>query len=178
MARNHYKTVEDHSTYFVTSATVNWLPLFSIPQLAKSVLDAMRFLHDNQRVTIHAYVLLENHLHFVGSSSHFSSEMRKFKSFTARSIIDTLSERGPEFYLEQLRHFKSRHKSNQNYQVWQEGFHPKAIHREDMLVQKIEYIHYNPVRRGYVDNPEHWRYSSYRQYMGEEGLVPIEPLPT
>jgi len=43
-------------------------------------------------------------------------------------------------------------------------------------VQKIEYIHYNPVRRGYVDDPEHWRYSSYRQYLGKEGLVPLEPL--
>ena len=177
MARTRYKTVEDHSTYFVTSATVNWLPLFSIPDLAHIVLDAMRFLHDNQRVSIHAYVLLENHLHFVGSSSYFSGEMRKFKSFTARAIIDTLSERGPQFYLEQLRHSKWRHKNDQTYQVWQEGFHPKAIQSELILMQKIEYIHYNPVRRGYVDNPEHWRYSSYRQYLGEEGLVPLEPIP-
>jgi putative transposase len=176
LARTRYKIVEDCSTYFVTTATVNWLPLFSIPDLAQIVLDAMRFLHDNQRVAIHAYVLLENHLHFIGSSPHFSGEMRKFKSFTARAIIDILSERGPRFYLEQLRHFKSRHKSDQTYQVWQEGFHPKAIQNEQMLMQKIEYIHYNPVRRGYVDNPENWRYSSYRQYVGKEGLVPLEPL--
>ena len=176
MTRTRYKTVEDHSTYFVTSATVNWLPLFSIPYCAQIVLDAMRFLHDNQRVSIHAYVLLENHLHFVGSSSYLSGEMRKFKSFTARAIIDTLNEHGPQFYLEQLKHFKSRHKTDQIYQVWQEGFHPKAIQSEQMLVQKIEYIHYNPVRRGYVDDPEHWRYSSYRQYLGKEGLVPLEPL--
>jgi putative transposase len=136
----------------------------------------MRFLHDNQRLVIHAYVLLENHLHLVGSSPYFSGEMRKFKSFTARAIIDTLNEHGPQFYLEQLIYYKGSHKSDQTYQVWQEGFHPKAIQSEQMLMQKIEYIHYNPVRRGYVDSPEHWRYSSYRQYMGEEGLVPLEPL--
>ena len=109
MARTRYKTVKDCSTYFVTSATVNWLPLFSHCLISHGiVLDAMRFLHDNQRVAIHAYVLLENHLHFIGSSPHFSGEMRKFKSFTARRYCsDTLSERGPTILLwNNLRHFK------------------------------------------------------------------------
>ena len=42
-----------------------------------------------------------------------------------------------------------------------------------MLRQKIEYIHQNPVRRGYVDEPTHWRYSSARNYVGEPGLAPV-----
>ena len=43
-----------------------------------------------------------------------------------------------------------------------------------MLVQKLEYIHGNPVRRGYVDDPVHWRYSSARNYAGLEGLIEVE----
>lgn len=39
--------------------------------------------------------------------------------------------------------------------------------------QKIEYIHNNPVQRGYVDLPIHWRYSSARNYAGMEGLLPV-----
>jgi len=39
--------------------------------------------------------------------------------------------------------------------------------------QKIEYIHNNPVERGYVDRPEHWRYSSARDYLGQEGLLRV-----
>jgi len=42
-----------------------------------------------------------------------------------------------------------------------------------MLCQKIEYVHQNPVRRDYVDEPTHWRYSSARNYAGEPGLVPV-----
>jgi len=42
-----------------------------------------------------------------------------------------------------------------------------------MLLQKIEYIHNNPVRRGYVDEPHDWRYSSARNYEGKEGLLEI-----
>ena len=44
------------------------------------------------------------------------------------------------------------------------------------LTGTIEYIHYNPVKRGYVDKPEHWRYSSSRDYIGLKGLVAVKPL--
>ena len=44
------------------------------------------------------------------------------------------------------------------------------------MKQKIEYIHHNPVERGYVDKAEHWRYSSARNYAGEEGLIEVERL--
>jgi hypothetical protein len=43
----------------------------------------------------------------------------------------------------------------------------------EMMVQKIEYIHANPVKRGYVDTPEHWRYSSARNYLGGIGLLDV-----
>jgi putative transposase len=43
-----------------------------------------------------------------------------------------------------------------------------------MMQQKIEYIHQNPVKRGYVDQAEHWRYSSARDYLGGRGLLPVD----
>jgi len=42
-----------------------------------------------------------------------------------------------------------------------------------MMRQKIDYIHLNPVRRGYVDEPVHWRYSSARNYETECGLIDV-----
>ena len=39
--------------------------------------------------------------------------------------------------------------------------------------QKLDYIRHNPVKRGYVDQPEHWRYSSARNYAGQEGLIEV-----
>ena len=176
MGRSRYKTFREGETYFATCSTLNWLPLFVQPELAQIVLDAMRFAHDNGRLILHAYVLMEDHFHIVGSSQQFSDVLRSMKSFTARSIIDSLRARGYSDILDQLRFFKKRHKQNQTYQVWQEGFHPEAICSEAMLVQKIEYIHNNPVKRGFVDNPSHWRYSSARQYDGHEGVAPIEVL--
>ncbi len=39
--------------------------------------------------------------------------------------------------------------------------------------QKVNYIHENPVKRGYVELPEHWRYSSARNYAGQGGLLDV-----
>ncbi len=48
---------------------------------------------------------------------------------------------------------------------------------EKMLVQKIEYIHFNPVKRGYVESPEHWRYSSARNFLLEDhSIIEIDSL--
>jgi putative transposase len=52
--------------------------------------------------------------------------------------------------------------------------HPEWIQNEEMMRQKIEYIHQNPVERGYVDLAEHWRYSSARNYQGMSGLLAID----
>jgi hypothetical protein len=65
------------------------------------------------------------------------------------------------------------HRKDQDYQFWQEGSHPQGIEGEAMLRQKLEYIHQNPVKRGYVDEPEHWRWSSARNYAGREGMIEV-----
>jgi hypothetical protein len=44
------------------------------------------------------------------------------------------------------------------------------------MIEKINYIHQNPVKRGYVDKAEHWRYSSARDYQGIDGLLEVERL--
>jgi hypothetical protein len=47
------------------------------------------------------------------------------------------------------------------------------MHNEEMMRQKIDYIHNNPVKRGYVDEAAHWRYSSARNYQGREGVLDV-----
>jgi putative transposase len=45
-----------------------------------------------------------------------------------------------------------------------------------MMIETINYIHQNPVKRGYVDVAKHWRYSSARDYEDVKGLIDIERL--
>ena len=175
MGRSRYKFINNYP-HFVTCTVVNWLPIFSQPKLAKIVLNSLDFLCSEQRLALHAYVIMENHLHLIASSENLSKEIAAFKSFTARSIIDSLKMDKAEYLLTQLKFHKRLHKKNQDYQLWQEGSHPQAITNEAILLQKLEYIHNNPIKRGYVDEPDHWRYSSYRNYMGSSGILKIDVL--
>ena len=174
MTRTRYRIFEDEYPYFMTDTLVAWLPVFAYPDFVQIVLESWRFLQRQRGVQILGYVVLENHLHWIAVANDLSKHVGHFKSYTARSIIDRLNERGFLAMLEQLHYFKLRHKSDQRYQLWQEGSHPKQIQTEAMLTQKLEYIHANPVRRGYVDDPVHWRYSSARDYAGLEGLIEVD----
>ena len=175
MGRSRYKFFSDENgPYFLTCTIINWLPLFGFPEIATIILDSLKFLIKNERIDLHGFVIMENHLHLVATSQDMSKEIGNFKSFTARSIIDFLEEYNYHQILAQLEFFKKRHKIDQRYQFWEEGSHPELIFNPEMLSQKLDYIHYNPVKKGYVDEPVHWRYSSYRNYLGQEGLLPIE----
>ena len=174
MTRTRYKIFEgDHFPYFLTLTTVNWLPLFSNPTAANFVFDSLRYLQSNNQLIIFAYVLMENHLHLIASGENLNHDLSRFKSYTARKCIDLYKNQNNEFILKQLGFFKQPHRSDRKYQFWQEGNQPKRIHNDRMMQQKVDYIHMNPVRRGYVDLPEQWRYSSARTYADEPGLLAV-----
>ena len=160
--------------HFLTCTLINWIPLFGKVEFTQIILDSLNFLQRQQRLTLYAYIIMENHLHIIASAASLSKEIGNFKSFTARSIIDLLEKNNSNYILNQLELYKLKHKTRQEYQLWQEGFHPQVILDEEMFRQKLDYIHNNPVRRGYVDDPAHWRYSSYRNYIGQLGLLQVE----
>jgi REP element-mobilizing transposase RayT len=174
MSRSSYKILPgDTNPYFLTSTTVNWLPLFSDHNIANFVFESLKYLQTEGDLIIYAYVLTENHLHLVAASDQLTKTISRFKSFSARKSIDYYKLQGNQFILKQLVYHKLKHRPDRTYQFWQEGVHPKRIQDEAMMVQKIEYIHHNPVRRRYVDEPEHWRYSSARNYTEMVGLLDI-----
>jgi REP element-mobilizing transposase RayT len=152
---------------------VGWLPVFTRPETVQIVFDSWQFLQDHDRLTLLGYVVLENHIHFIASADDLAKEVGDFKSYTARRIIDHLRERQVRTLLDGLEYHKARHKSDRTFQLWQEGSHPQVIENEEVLRQKLEYIHQNPVRRGYVSDPTHWRYSSARNYARIEALVSV-----
>lgn len=174
MTRTRYRFLpNDPSPYFLSTSTINWLPLFGNPDIANILLDSLRFLIEQNRLCLFAYVIMENHVHLVAVADDLSKEIANFKSFTARKAIDYYVERDNTYALEQLKQNKLDHKNDREYQFWQEGSHPQRIMNAEMLRQKVEYIHNNPVERGYVELPEHWRYSSAGDYAGKPGLLPV-----
>jgi putative transposase len=173
MGRSRYKIYEPTAPYFLTCTVINWIPIFTRPETVQIILDSFVYLQKERSLKLYAYVILENHLHWIAQTENLEKDLTSFKSYTAKMILNYLKEKRVERILQQLRFYKKEHKKDREYQVWEEGSHPQLLENNEMLLQKLDYIHFNPVKRGYVDRPEDWRYSSARNFAGQTGLIDI-----
>ena len=174
MGRSRYVITEYDKPHFLTCTVQEWLPVFTRPDCVEIVLDSWRYLRQQKELKLYSYVVLENHIHFIAQAPRLDKCLHSFKSYTARQLIDYLELNQATRLLQKLRFARKAHKCDRQYQFWQEGSHAELLFNDDMMRQKLEYIHRNPVKRGYVDRPEHWRYSSARNYLGEEGLIALD----
>jgi REP element-mobilizing transposase RayT len=152
---------------------VNWLPVFTTPSCREIIVNAFEHARQHKSLQIYAWVILDNHIHAIVAGPNLSQTIGKMKSFTARMLIEQVRSEGRDWLLNQLEYYCAKHKKaeGQPIQVWQEGSHPQSICSDAMMLQKLEYIHLNPVRRGWVVAPEHWRYSSAHAWL--EGAIPL-----
>jgi len=154
---------------YITLKVLNSLPVFSHPSLMYIVLDALSFLQRYERMQIYAYVIMENHLHLMATSETLNREIEDFKSFTTHSVVSYLEGRDAQHILQQL----ERYRTNGTIPFWQQNVRSEHVRSLEVMRQSVDHIHYNPVRRGYVDYPCHWRYSSARNYAGQTGLIDV-----
>ncbi|WP_306547406.1 transposase [Desulfobulbus sp.] len=175
MTRSRYVIHEPEKPHFLTCTVVEWLPVFTRPDAVQILLDCWSYQRAHSGLQLFGYVILENHLHFVAQAPRLDKCLISFKSFTAARIIELLEQHKADQLLTRLRLTKPAHKIDRKYQFWQEGSHAEMIFSEPVMQEKLGYIHFNPVKRGYVDQPEHWRYSSARNYLGQSGLIEIDP---
>jgi REP element-mobilizing transposase RayT len=174
MGRSRYHITEADKPHFMTCTVVEWLPVFTRPAAVQILLDCWSYQREHAGLRLYGYVVLENHLHFIAQARNLNNSVRSFKSFTARRIIDLLQAHHADRLLDRLHVAKRRHKTDREYQFWQEDFHPELVLSAEMMREKLTYIHANPVKRGYVSLPEHWRYSSAGSYMGLGGLIDVD----
>jgi REP element-mobilizing transposase RayT len=176
---DRYRVVKgDGRSYLCTCACTLWLPLFNAgPHYFQIVLDSLRFCRQSKGLTLHAYVLMIDHLHLIVRHEDISALMRDFKSWTSRQIRQQIEQEKRTDLLRLLEMSAPHGGSPQEYKVWQDGFHPKGIESDTMLLQKIQYVHNNPVRKGFVAAPEDWRFSSARNYLaGDNSILEIDTV--
>ncbi|HSI15890.1 MAG TPA: transposase, partial [Chthoniobacter sp.] len=107
---------------------------------------------EKKGLKVYGWVILDTHFHAVLAAPQLAGVLRDIKSYTAKLLIEQLGAEGREWLLNQLRYYRAGHKPNE-YQIWQEGSHPQAILSDAMMEQKLEYLHNNPVKRGWVSSP-------------------------
>ena len=150
------------------------MPLLVDKAVVNIIIDSWKFMQESKRLIIYAFVLMDTHLHFIAEGTNLSKQIANFKSYTARTIIDHFHETNASHILKKLSSYKRQGRSDRMYQFWQEESHPEMIVGHDMMHQKTDYIHYNPVRKELVKKPEDWKYSSASNYILGKGLLEVQ----
>jgi putative transposase len=175
--RSTYKVYNPQAVYFITSTIVNWINVFTSEKYFNILIEAINFYIGKEKLTVYSYVIMKNHFHMICKSENLTETVRLIKSYTAKKIIIELEIDGKMDLLNSFKENKKEYKVGRTYQIWQEGFHPQEIINEEILKQKIGYIHSNPVKENYCTKPEDWRYSSAGFYeTGLESVIPLERI--
>ncbi len=152
---------KDDPFYYLTSVTNKRLPVFRTDKLKEITANALNEARKSADILIFAYVIMPDHYHLITDGSRKPSEVLRFTNgITARRVIDYLKENEFESSLEKLK--QETRRRDYKYTLWEH--HPNAflLTSEATLMQKINYIHQNPVRAGLIEKAEDYLYSSAR----------------
>jgi REP element-mobilizing transposase RayT len=170
MSEGGYKIRNQAAIHFITFATVEWVDVFTRKQYRDIVLDSIRFCQAEKGLLLHCWCIMSNHLHLIVSAKNenLSDVLRDFKKFTSKQIIAAIEANKQESRRDwMLRLFNEegvKNSRNTNYQFWRQDNQPQELYSPAFIVQKINYIHNNPVEAGIVEKPEHFLYSSAKDY--------------
>ena len=174
-----YKIEDQFATHFITPTIVDWVDVFTSKAYCDIILNSLDFCIKNKGLILYGYVIMTNHLHLIVRSEpgKLSDTIRDFKKFTATAILEAITNQ-PESRREWMLHrFEWNAAQNQrsgDNQVWTHENHPEYIYSQRFFDQKLKYIHDNPVRAGWVDQPEDYVYSSAKTLLlNKPGLLPL-----
>lgn len=172
-----YKISEKEGAYFLTFQIVGWVDIFTRKVYRDIVIDSFKFCQTNKALNLFAYVIMSNHVHLIAQSGNgdLSGFIRDFKSFTGKQFkieIDQLTESRRD-WMKMVFEFHAKFKKKQDFQFWTHENHAEPIYSQKFIVQKINYIHNNPVKSGLVTRPEDYLYSSARNYADMDALIDV-----
>jgi putative transposase len=141
-------------SYFFTIVTYQRTKILSLPDNITRLKSAMDKVMGKYSFTMEAFVILPDHIHCIWrlppGDSDYSTRWRLIKGHISIGINEPVNERGEK-------------------KIWQRRFWEHVLRDEEDWRRHMDYIHYNPVKHGYVVSPREWPHSSFRQAL-KDGL--------
>jgi REP element-mobilizing transposase RayT len=175
-----YRFLDQQQAYFVSFATVNWVDVFTRSIYCDRIVESLKYCQKEKGLILYAWCIMPSHVHLIiGTKDKLMQDiMRDLKSYTSRVIKEDIQsyskESRREWLLWMFERVGRKNGNNREWQLWQQHNHPIELSSNKIIDQKLEYVHYNPVSAGYVESPEHWMYSSARNYYEKPGLIDVE----
>ena len=164
-------------SHFVTFCCYHRHRLFTADASCRIFESALERVRRSYRLYVYGYVVMPDHVHLLLSEPQLESSPLKPKPglngppvLLSEPRQDTLADA-----LKSLKQGVSRRLIGDAEHFWQKRYYDFNIRDYPQFVEKLRYIHRNPVKQGLCERPEDWRWSSFHHYAtGAEGRVEIE----
>ena len=175
-----YKFYNAEGLYFVSFAVVYWIDVFVRDEYAQALIESMDYCRINKGMEIYCYCIMPSHVHLIfrAKDKNPAEVLGRLKEYTSKqlqmAIAENPQESRKEWMIWMFKRAGSKSSNVSGKQFWQHHNKPIELWSPEVIDQKVEYIHMNPVEAGFVDNAEDWRFSSARDYSGQKGLLKID----
>lgn len=156
--------MEPNCVQFFTATILKWKTLLFNNAYKEIILDSLSFLVRERRAKVYAFVIMPNHIHLiwqVHEGHQLENVQRDFLKFTSQQIQKDLRTNHPERHKEFEVNLKDR-----KYQIWQRKPLSVDLYSREVIEQKLDYIHHNPVQGKWMlaDDFVQYPYSSASFY--------------
>ncbi|HEY0547727.1 MAG TPA: transposase [Pyrinomonadaceae bacterium] len=161
MATDKFRISRDTQSLYLTVVAKDRLPVFKNEAIKLVTCKAIDEARQSGVFLLFAYVIMPDHAHLLTNQPTVASDVLRYvKGTVGHRVIEYLKEKNYSASLEKLRHeeWKRKHR----YSLWQQESNALSIFSEAMFMQKVNYIHQNPVRAGLVESATEYRWSSVR----------------
>jgi putative transposase len=148
---------------FITITCLEWKYVLKGPRFKKIILDSLRFLTMKGKIHVYAFVIMTNHMHLIWQirgEYERQNVQRDFLKFTAQQILRLLKKEKTAMYNRLYVDAMDR-----EYQLWERNSLSIPLYSHGVFLQKLNYVHKNPVAAGMLDK-EDYQWSSAAFYRG------------
>ena len=147
---------------FFTATILEWKYLLKPDKYKDVIIESLQFLVKHKKITLYAFVIMTNHIHLIWQTLQGKTPKQiqhSFLKYTAQQIKFDLIEHHP-LVLERFR----VDAKDRTYQFWERNSLGVDLYTHAVFMQKLHYIHWNPVKAGLCTLPEEYYYSSAKFY--------------
>jgi putative transposase len=174
---------DQEKIYFITFAVMHWVDVFTRREYKDLLVENLQYCQRGKGLEIYAWCLMSNHIHLaLGTQGHnklpdFIRDLKKDSSVAlVRAIAANGQESRKEWMLDIFKKAAESNSKHQQYQFWQNQYHPVELTDSKRQERCLAYFHKNPVKAGIVGEAEHYLYSSALDYAGGKGLLAVKSM--
>lgn len=156
--------MELNKIYFFTATITKWRNLLEPFKYKKIILDSLHHLVKKGKITVYGFVIMPNHIHLIWELLELNGKElphASFMKYTSHMIQKDLRIHNPDL-LEQFR----ADMETRLYHFWQRDSLPIHLYSPAVIIQKLEYVHTNPLQEKWSlsKTPEDYPFSSANYY--------------